>query len=144
MNDIDHLLTRSLFSTHFPATFSDCVSGEGSVVSMAALYSKQHIIWCYWLFMLVLLLLHQCLRKGQSSSWWEYNSPNGWVQALLIKSKGPVGQMVSESAGSNEGTLPLMGRLPASWLRPLVGWADPPQNTDSVKQRARFASHLPG
>lgn len=127
MNDIDHLLTLSLFSTHFPATFSDCMNRGGSVINMAALYSKQHNTWCYWVFMVAPLLLRQRLRKGQSSSWWEYNSSNGQVQTLLIKSRRPLGQVVSESAGSNEGTRLLMGQLPASWSQPLVGRADPPQ-----------------
>lgn len=127
MNDIDHLLTLSLFSTHFPATFSDCISRGGSVINMAALYSKQHNTWCYWVFMVAPLLLRQRLRKGQSSSWWEYHSSNGRVQTLLIKSRRPLGQVVSESAGSNEGTRLLMGQLPASWSQPLVGRADPPQ-----------------
>lgn len=77
--------------------------------------------------MLVLLLLHQRLWEGQSSPWCEYNSSNGRAQTLLIKSRGPLGQVVSESAGSNEGTLLLMGQLPASWLQPLVGQADPPE-----------------
>ena len=140
MNDIDHLLTLSLFSTHFPAAFSDCISREGSVINMAALYSKQHSTWCCWVFMVAPLLLRQRLRKGQSSLWWEYNSSNGRVQTLLIKSRRPLGQVVSESAGSNEGTRLLMGQLPASWLESLVGWADhPEQQLGETRGAIRFA-----
>lgn len=140
MNDIDHLLTLSLFSTHFPATFSDCISRGGSVVNMVALYSKQHNTWCYWVFMVVPLLLRQRLRKGQSSPWWEYNSSNGRVRTLLIKSRRPLGQVVSESAGSNEGTHLLMGQLPASRWQPLVGRAEPPgQQLGETAGATRFA-----
>lgn len=140
MNDIDHLLTLSLFSTHFPATFSDCISRGESIINMAALYSKQHSTWCYWVFMVAPLLLRQRLRKGQSSSRWEYNSSNGWVQTLLIKRRRPLGQVVSESAGYNEGTCLLMGQLPALWSQPLVGRADPlKQQLSQTAGAIRFA-----
>lgn len=67
------------------------------------------------------LLLRQRLRKGQSLPRREYSPSNGGVQTLLIKRRRPLGQVVSESAGSNEGTCLLIGQLPASWLQPLVG-----------------------
>lgn len=140
MNDIDHLLTLSLFSTHFPATFSDCISRGESIINMAALYSKQHNTWCYWVFTVAPLLLLQRLRKGQSSLWWEDNSSNGRVRTLLIKSRRPLGRVASESGGSNEGTHLLMDQLPASWWQPLDGHAEPPgQQLSETAAATRFA-----
>lgn len=59
---------------------------------------------------------------------------------MLIKSRRPLGQVVSESAGSNEGTHLLMGQLPASQWQPLVGHAEPPgQQLGETAGATRFA-----